>query len=118
VNPSTLPLGSARRLRVSLQAALIGGLAVAACSCQDFDYLKDGKNGAAGAATGGFGPWNGNAGYAGYDPWHDDPRAGRRPGSWGGAPASGAGGRSTGGESTVGTGGSSGGTESAGTAGI
>ena len=115
MNP--LPLGSARRFRVSLRAALIAGLAVVACSFQDFDYLKDG-NGAAGAATGGFGPWNGFAGYAGNDPWHDDPRAGRRPGNWGGAPASGAGGGSTGGESTVATGGSSGGTEMAGTAGI
>jgi len=115
VNP--LPLGSARRFRVSLRAALIAGLAVVACSFQDFDYLKDG-NGAAGAATGGFGPWNGNAGYAGYDPWHDDPRAGRRPGNSGGASGIGAGGRSAGGAATVATGGSSGGTESAGTAGI
>jgi hypothetical protein len=115
VNRSTLPLSSARRFRVSLRAALIGGLAVAACSFQDFDYLKDGKNG---AATGGFGPWNGYAGYAGYDPWHDDPRAGGRPGNSAGASGIGAGGTSSGGTSTAATGGTSGGTESAGAAGL
>jgi hypothetical protein len=113
VTRSVLP----KRRQLSLRAALLGALAVMACSFQDFDYLKDGKSGAPGAATGGRNPLDYDAGYAGYEPWQDAGRAGRRPG-WAGAPGVGgnapAGGGSTGGAPTAPTGGT---TDSAGAAG-
>jgi hypothetical protein len=117
VTRSALPVIGAPRLRVGPWAALLGGLAVVACSFQDFDYLKEGKN----DATGGAAPSYGDAGFAGYDPWHDDGRGGRRPGNWGGAPGFDggvpAGGSSTGGASTAATGGRGDGTQLAGAAG-
>ena len=116
---SILPVDRPRRFRV--RAALLGALAVLACSFQDFDYLQDGKAGAPGAATGGRNPWNNDGGYSGYPPWPDDDRGGRRPGYWGGAPGVGgnvqAGGESAGGSPPADTGGSSGTTDSGGAAG-
>jgi hypothetical protein len=118
VTRSILPVDRPRRFRV--RAALLGALAVLACSFQDFDYLQDGKAGAPAAATGGRNPWN-NGGYSGNQPWPDDDRGGRRPGNWGGAPGVGgnvqAGGESTGGALAPSSGGSDGATDSGGAAG-
>jgi hypothetical protein len=118
VTRSILPVGRPRRYRL---AALLGALAVLACSFQDFDYLQDGKSGAPGAATGGRNPWDNTGGSSGYQPWQDDTRGGRRLGNWGGATGVGgnvpAGGGSAGGAPAADTGGSSGATESGGAAG-